>query len=115
MTDNKDTPMRRGISIGDKYRPAMEITEQADADDYFARCVEHTLTFGRHTQAEAEAVERSNLGYFAGYYDHETRERVERLFRCSHPIFGSIAEMGAPSASDALVAGVRAALAVPRG
>jgi hypothetical protein len=54
-------------------------------------------------------VERHNLGYFAGYYDNETRERVERLFKCSHPIFGSIAKNGAPTAKEALAAGMVAA------
>ena len=38
--------------------------------------------------SEAEQICKSNLGYFAGYYDHETRMRVERLFKCSHPVFG---------------------------
>jgi len=31
---------------------------------------------------------------------------VERLFRCSHPIFGSIAENGEPSPEEAFNAGV---------
>lgn len=30
------------------------------------------------------------MGYYAGYYDAETRERVERLFGAVHPIFGSV-------------------------
>lgn len=46
------------------------------------------------TREEAEQIERSNLGYYAGYHLDETRERVERLFRCAHPVFGSIAENG---------------------
>lgn len=49
------------------------------------------MSFGT-TREEAETIERTNLGYFAGYYSHATRERVERLFRCAHPFFGSIAE-----------------------
>jgi hypothetical protein len=96
------------ITIGDKYDPAMRMTEQAEADAYFERCVEHTMRFGK-SLAEAESIERANLGYFAGYYDAETRARVERLFRCAHPIFGAIAERGQPTAAEALAAGVRAA------
>ncbi len=38
---------------------------------------------------EAEYLERMNLGYYAGYFSVETRQRVERLFRAPHPIFGS--------------------------
>lgn len=76
------------ITIGDKYRPAMEITDQAEADAYFERCVEHCMRHGR-TREEAESVERQNLGYFAGYYGRETMERVNRLYRTAHPVFGT--------------------------
>jgi hypothetical protein len=105
------TPMPADISNADKYGPAMGITDQAEADAYLAACVEHTQ---RATPPElgsvmpaplAEAIERSNLGYFAGYYDNETRERVERLFRCEHPVFGSIAKNGPPTPEQALAAG----------
>lgn len=89
------------ITIGDKYDPAMKITEQAEADEYFAACVRHCMSHGP-TQAEAERIERSNLGYYAGYYSSETRQRVERLFKCAHPIFGSIAENGTPTFEEAL-------------
>lgn len=82
------------ITIGDKYGPAMQITDQAEADAYFEKCVRHMMRYRPCARDEAERIERMNLGYFAGYYDSETRERVERLFRCSHPVFGSIAERG---------------------
>jgi hypothetical protein len=93
------------ITIGDKYGPAMKITDQGEADEYFEACVRHSMGHGK-TREEAEQVERSNLGYFAGYYDHETRGRVERLFKCAHPVFGAIAEKGPPSAEEAYNAGV---------
>ena len=99
-------PMPEGITIGDKYDPAMKITKQAGADAYFERCVQHTMSFGR-SRGEAEIIERSNLGYYAGYGSDETRKRVERLFRCSHPIFGSIAKVGAPTPEEALQEGMR--------
>jgi hypothetical protein len=92
------------ITIGDKYSPAMEIREQAEADEYFAQLVAHSMSFGV-TRQEAERVERVNLGYFAGYYDHETRLRVERLFACEHPVFGD-ARKGPPTEAEAFTAGV---------
>jgi hypothetical protein len=76
-------PFPDKITIGEKYGPAMEITDQAEADRYFERCVEHMMRHG-HDRNEAERIERGNLGYFAGYYGDETRARVERLFRCAH-------------------------------
>ena len=104
--------MNERITIGEKYRPAMEINSQAEADAYFERCVQHTLSFRPDTtRADAESIERQNLGYFAGYYGSETRERVERLFKCSHPIFGKIAENGVPSPEQAFEAGKQFATA----
>ena len=96
--------MEREITIGDKYGPAMAITEQEAADAYFEECVQHTLSFGEVDRAEAERIERVNFGYYAGYYDTETRARVERLFRCAHPIFGSVAQYRPPSAEEAFAA-----------
>lgn len=95
--------MKKDITIGEKYSPAMEITDSFEAGRYFEQCVQHTMSHGR-TREEAEGIERANLGYFAGYYSHETRERVERLFRCAHPIFGP-AENGPPTDSEAFEAG----------
>jgi hypothetical protein len=46
------------------------------------------MRFGGKSREDAENVERSNLGYFAGYYNAETMERVNRLFKTTHPIFG---------------------------
>ena len=100
----------KNLTIGQKYHPAMEITEQAEADAYFERCVEHSMRYGGRTREEAETIERANLGYFAGYYDSETRARVERLFRCAHPIFGPIAQNGSPTPEAALLAGAMAAI-----
>ena len=98
----------RKITIGDKYDPAMLITEQSDADAYFERCVEHSMGFGM-TREEAERLERINLGYYAGYSSEETRRRVECLFKCAHPIFGSIEKVGAPTPEEALQEGENAA------
>lgn len=102
--------MRRQITIGEKYGPAMKITEQAEADRYFQECVAHNMMLSGGSQEEAEAIERDSLGYYAGYYSSETRERVERLFRCKHPVFGAIAENGQPDAAKALKAGMEMAL-----
>ncbi|MEE9568330.1 MAG: hypothetical protein V3W37_03000 [Candidatus Binatia bacterium] len=90
-------------TIREKYGPAMEIMEQVAADEYFEVCVQDCMGFGK-TREEAESIERQNLGYFAGYYDNDTRTRIEQLFRCSHPIFGK-ARKGTPTAEEALEAG----------
>jgi hypothetical protein len=30
----------------------------------------------------------SNIGYFTGYFDHATADRIMDLFDCEHPVFG---------------------------
>lgn len=89
---------------GGKYEPAMKITDPIQAAEYLEACIQHTMSFGK-TRAEAEAVEKSNIGYFAGYYDHETRIRVEQLFFCEHPVFGPASE-GEPTAEEAFKMGM---------
>lgn len=94
------------ITIREKYGPAMEITDQAAADEYFDVLVAHSSVFGMERE-EAERIERINLGYFAGYYDNETRRRVEGLFKCEHPVFGSFEQNGPPDPKDALILGLQ--------
>lgn len=94
------------MTIREKYEPAMSITDQQEADAYFEKCVRHTMGLCPILdRAQAETLERCNLGYYAGYYDSQTRKRVEALFRCVHPIFGSIEENGEPSEAACLYAG----------
>ena len=92
--------MKKEITIGEKYRPAMEITNQDEADAYFEKCVVHNMGFGT-SREEAERVEKTNLGYYAGYCDKKTAERVWRLFKCEHPILGRYY----PSPQEAFFAG----------
>ncbi len=44
---------------------------------------------GSVSKSEAKDLALNNLGYFAGYYDQETANRVKKLFLAVHPIFGS--------------------------
>lgn len=96
--------MEHKITIGDKYRAAMAITDQAKADEYFEECVKHCMGHGS-TREVAEGIERSNLGYYSGYYDNETMVRVQRLFRCAHPIFGKAEEGKSVDPGAAMAAG----------
>lgn len=101
-------PLPRDISIGDKYGPAMRITEQAAADEYFKRLVAHAMHHNPDIDGaeigeikdKAEAMERRNLGYYAGYYDCQTMARVNRLFHTEHPIFG---KEGIPTGRESVV------------
>lgn len=107
-------------TIGETLGFAMKITNQEQADAWFEILVQDGIKRrgdllekfkdnenpASRVRFEIEKIIRGNLGYYAGYYDHETRARVERLFKCSHPIFGSIEENGPPSAAEALKKGL---------
>lgn len=90
--------MRKDISLGEKYMPAMQIETQAAADAYFEECVRHCMARFGMTRAEAERIERDNIGYFTGYYCRKVRARVEHLFKCAHPYFGTVDQ--SPSIED---------------
>lgn len=99
------------LTYGDILGPAMKITDKADAKQYLEAYITHIQ---KHLDIEpnkvcqtAEAIAKANLGYYAGYYDDQTRVRVEKLFECSHPVFGSIAQKGAPTPEEAFNAGLK--------
>jgi hypothetical protein len=85
--------LRDGMTTGELYGPAMKITDQDTADEYFAALIKHSQEqlseHGKDISKEqiAEMI-RNNLGYFAGYHGPAVRERVATLFGAQHPIFG---------------------------
>lgn len=89
------------------YECAMRIADERSAELCLDALVRAHMGERGCARAEAEVIQRSNLGYFAGYYDHATRARVERLFQCEHPVFGAIAVRGAPTAEEAFELGRR--------
>lgn len=101
-------PFSATMTIGEALGPAMKITEAADAREYFEALVEHAVRTDPESESResAEANLRQSLGYYAGYYDEETRARVERLFACQHPVFGAIATSGPLTAEAALRRGL---------
>ena len=99
--------MKKEITIGDKYSPCIKITDEEEAAKYFEECVEHTMSFG-YNRLEAIRIEKQNIAYFAGYSDRETRIRVEKMFKCQHPILGKAADYN-PTQEEAFLFGVKKA------
>lgn len=48
---------------------------------------------------------KSDLGYFFGRASFPERLRLEELFQCEHPIFGSAKELGQPLPEEAYILG----------
>lgn len=97
------------LTYGEALSPAMKITRQDDADRYKAAYMVYTNQFLKDGVSESgltcEQIVNTNLGYYAGYYSDEVRTRVEKLFKCSHPVFGSIKENGTPKGTEAFKCG----------
>ena len=98
--DNKDV-----LTYEECLGPAMKITNKKDAEQYLADYIKFIEKIQELEpdveQDSAESIAKSNLGYYAGYYSNEVRERVEKLFCCAHPVFGSIKENGIPTPQEA--------------
>ena len=97
-------PLPDKMTIGEWADPAMKITKQSEADAYFKLLVERHMRLSHQSREVAEKIVRENLGYYAGYCSDETRERVERLFKCAHPFFGPISK-GKPTPEEAFEMG----------
>jgi len=69
---------------------AMEIKTQKEANEYFEALVEYHMNMFKIPREESEKDVKSNLGYWAGYYDNKTMKRVNKLFKTSHPVFGNV-------------------------
>ncbi len=100
----------KNATIGDLYAPAMKIKTKAEARQYLKSLVNWAVTKWRQKPEKAKAIQLSNLGYFAGYYDTATMRRVNELFNTSHPIFGR----STPTPMAAFKAGVRRGKAARR-
>lgn len=99
----KDSP----LTYGEILRPAMEITDEEEAGRYFEDMVKYHQHFSPELTLERVVeIARSNIGYYAGYYNEETRRRVAKLFSAFHPIFG---DNFSPTPEEAFAAGMAAA------
>jgi hypothetical protein len=84
----------------------MLIDTQADADEYLELLIRYHMAKHKVDRETATTIQKENLAYFAEYRDNTTRERVERLFACAHPIFGRIAINGPPTSEQAFRMGL---------
>lgn len=90
----------------DVLRLASEVENEEQANvliDVLTAWLMQQRNVGRE---DAEDTIRVNLGYLGGYADHETRARIERLFKVEHPFFGSIAKNGPPTPEHAFALGI---------
>jgi hypothetical protein len=69
-----------------RYQRAMAARTQEEADRIFNDLVESILRANpKLSRADAEMLERSNIGYWSVYYDKETAKRVQELYNVPSP------------------------------
>jgi len=86
----------------------MDVRTKEEADAYFEKLVKLQVDHGVHRDIASKVI-KGNLAYWAAYGDDERRERIERLFDCVHPFFGSIKELGSPTAHESFQLGANRA------
>lgn len=104
--------IKEGATIGDLYNPAIEIAKEGDTEKakrYFDALVDHcyemTITERPEdnvTKDEMVRIVHSNLGYWAGYHEKGTIEKVHAVYGSTHPVFGN----STPTTSEAFNMGL---------
>lgn len=96
-----------GVTVGDMYTTAIDIAKTGDkqkAKRYFDALVNYIHVADKKTQSilECEKIIHSNIGYWAGYFEHGMVEKVYEVYGSKHPVFGNTT----PTASEAFKMGV---------
>lgn len=99
--------IKENATVGDLYDVAITIAKEGDKDKaqrYFNALVEHCVATTKEgiEFEEAKKITHSNIGYWAGYHEKGTIEKVHEVFGSAHPVFGK----ETPNASDAFNLGM---------
>ena len=100
------TETRKGVSTK-TLSDAVNVQHQIEADEILLEMIHAVVADGKATVEEAGKIVKENIAYYAGYYGNDVRERVEKLYGCTHPVFGSYAKYGAQPTEMALEMGRR--------
>jgi hypothetical protein len=77
-------------TMGELFNLALYLakTNPEEAEEFFYKYV-NCISMEKHLSwDESIRVAKSNLGYFAGYYDKETCDIIYKVYDTQHPIFG---------------------------
>lgn len=96
----------RSYTYGETLSPAMEVKTAEEAQSYADDLIAWQVARHGLTPERARAVVLESIGYWSGYWDRQTAERVRALFKTTHPIFGE----SRPTPEEAFAAGADAML-----
>lgn len=77
-------------TIGEVFDLALKLAKENpdEAQEWFVEYGGYIAHENNCDLEKATNIAKSNLGYFAGYYDQETCDIIYKTYQCSHPIFG---------------------------
>lgn len=96
----------KDATYGEIMAPAIKIAEDGDTElgrKYVEAYVQYLMQDWGHTEKDAYRVVLNNIGYWAGYYGHETMKLVHEFYGAEHPVFGA----SQPTTKEAFDAGVK--------
>jgi len=82
------------FTYGNTLGPAMSIIDPDEAQAYFRALVDEYERRGDVHPEKSVWMAKVNLGYYAGYYDSATMDRVYQLYQTQHPYFGTRTDVG---------------------
>lgn len=78
-------------TMGEIFNTALDVAKTGNSDrcqKFLTSYVEYIVSESNLNVAEAENIAKSNLGYFAGYYNSEVYETINKAYGAVHPVFG---------------------------
>ena len=77
-------------TIGEVFNLALKLAKESpeEAKEFFYEYVNYISTANHYSWDKSIEIAKCNLGYFAGYYDRETYDIINKIYEAQHPIFG---------------------------
>lgn len=77
-------------TVGEIFDEALRIAktgDQNEADNFAKEYASYCAEANGITFEEGMNIVKSNLGYFAGYFNRETCDIIYKTYKCTHPVF----------------------------
>lgn len=77
-------------SFKDLFEVALKFAriDKDKASTFYNEYVQYVMDINKSDRDAAERIVKSNLGYFAGYYNKDVCDIIYSTYNCCHPIFG---------------------------
>ena len=78
-------------TMGEVFDLALRLDKKdpdGEAKDFFHEYVNYISIVNHYNWDKSVECAKSNLGYFAGYYNRETYDIINKVYKAQHPIFG---------------------------